>query len=73
MMLPAGHTPFVIPAKAGIHLSARKSLPDSHERGGSSPIRSLAAPWIPAFPTDQVRGLKAHRMAELVGQVWAGA
>ncbi len=63
MMLPAGHTPFVIPAKAGIHLSARKSLPDSHERGGSSPIRSLAAPWIPAFAG----------MAELVGQVWAGA
>jgi hypothetical protein len=73
MMLPPGPLPFAIPAKAGIHLSARKFLPDSHERLGSLLRRSLAAPWIPAFPTDQVRGLKAHGMAVVFGQVWADA
>jgi len=34
----------VVPAKAGTHLS------EAHMADG----------WVPAFPTDQVRGLKAH-------------
>src|SRR5438876_10173836 len=38
------------PAKAGVHLSAA----------------GAADRWVPAFPTDQVRGLKAHGKA-----VWA--
>jgi hypothetical protein len=37
-----------VPAKAGIHFSG-----------------ALAADgWVPAFPTDQVRGLKAHGDAD---------
>ena len=36
----------VIPAKAGTHRAAAR----------------LAEMWIPAFPTDQLRGLKAHGM-----------
>ena len=43
----------VIPAKAGTHSSTGE----------------LAAPWVPAFPTDQVRGLKAHGMTMLL---WVG-
>jgi len=34
------------PAKAGVHLSKARAMEK----------------WIPAFPTDQVRGLKAHGM-----------
>ena len=40
----------VIPAKAGIHLSTV----------------SGADKWVPAFPTDQVRGLKAHGMTDKI-------
>jgi hypothetical protein len=25
----------------------------------------MRGPWVPAFPTDQVRGLKAHGMAKV--------
>ncbi len=35
------------PAKAGAHLSSARQ----------------ADQWVPAFPTDQVRGLKAHGKA----------
>jgi hypothetical protein len=49
MMPPSGLSFFVTPAYAGIHSSARKLLPDSHERGGSLAERGSAAPWIPAF------------------------
>jgi hypothetical protein len=35
------------PAKAGVHLSAAQA----------------ADAWVPAYPTDQVRGLKAHGTA----------
>jgi hypothetical protein len=63
MTLPSRPRLLLIPAKAGIHLSARKFLPDSHEHRGSSPIRSLAPPWIPAFAG----------MAGLFGQAWANA
>src|SRR5260221_2972639 len=38
-----------VPAKAGTHQSANDAV----------------EPWIPAFPTDQVRGLKAHGTADL--------
>jgi hypothetical protein len=38
---------FAIPANAGIH----------------SASCSKAAKWVPAFPTDQVRGLKAYGIA----------
>ncbi len=61
MML--GLPPFVIPAKAGIHLPARKCLPDSHQRRGILPGRSPALTWIPAFAG----------MAVLVGLEFAGA
>jgi hypothetical protein len=40
----------VIPAQAGIHLSKARA----------------AEEWVPAFPTDQVRGLKAHGTTGLV-------
>ncbi len=49
MTLPSGPLGIVIPAKAGIHLSACESLPNSHERRGYLPRGSLAAPWVPAF------------------------
>jgi hypothetical protein len=45
--------PFVIPAEAGIHWSTC----------------GVAETWIPAFPTDQVRGLKAHGMTIFMGVV----
>jgi len=50
MMLPSVLPFFVIPAQAGIHLSARKFLPDSLDRRGALPRWSQAAPWIPAVP-----------------------
>jgi hypothetical protein len=40
------HNTIVVPAKAGIHSSTVSGVDK----------------WIPAFPTDQVRGLKAHGM-----------
>src|SRR5712691_3808183 len=42
------HLKSAFPAKAGIHLSGDGAIEE----------------WVPAFPTDQVRGLKAHGNAD---------
>ncbi len=49
MMLASGPLPFVIPAKAGIHLSACEALPMPRQRRNLPGGRVLALPWIPAF------------------------
>src|SRR5205085_9960341 len=46
------HYATVMPAKAGIHGSGD----------------GTADRWVPAFPTDQVRGLKAHGTTKLLGR-----
>jgi hypothetical protein len=55
----------VIPAKAGIDLSVHSLPPDWHDsRSHPAALRS-ASSSVPVFPTDQVRGLKAHGTAIL--------
>ncbi len=63
MTPPTGLRSFVIPAQAGIHLSACRSLPGLRERRGALPKRDLAPPWIPAFAG----------MTVVFGQAWAHA
>ena len=38
------------------------------EAGAHRPTNSDAAEWVPACPTDQVRGLKAHGMTAYLGE-----
>jgi hypothetical protein len=56
--------PSASPAKAGVYRSAARAC--AHWQGIAILRKSETAdPWIPAFPTDLVRGLKAHGKARV--------